>query len=147
MKADVKKATKLAANYLVTELQKFLIQENQLITEMKISAENFAELITFIADGKINSSAAQIVLQEMFFGDDDDPSHIIETKNLAQVSDSGELTSQIEKVLVENESSVADYQSGKENAIKFLMGQVMKATQGKANPQMVMEILKEKLSK
>ncbi|MCK4635931.1 MAG: Asp-tRNA(Asn)/Glu-tRNA(Gln) amidotransferase subunit GatB [Candidatus Moranbacteria bacterium] len=145
LRSDVEKAIKLSANYLVSELQKLLIEENQNISEMKISAENFAELIVFVADGIINSSAAQTVLREMFFGDDDDPSHIIDAKNLAQVSDSGELENSVDAVIEANEKSVIDYKAGKENAIKFLMGQVMKETQGKANPQMVMEILKGKL--
>jgi len=147
MKADIKKAVKLVANYLVSELQKILVKEQQKITEMKISAENFAELIGIVADGTINSSAAQTVLNEMYYGDDDDPSHIIEEKNLAQVSDIGELEKSVDDVLAANQSSVDDYKAGKENAIKYLMGQVMSETQGKANPQMVMDILKNKLSK
>lgn len=145
MLCEETKAIKLAANYLVSELQKFLVKENHAITEMKISAENFAELIGIVADGTINSSAAQTVLSEMYYGDDDDPSHIIEAKNLAQVSDAGALESQVDAVLAANEASVADYKSGKDNAIKYLMGQVMKESGGKANPQIVMEILKKKL--
>ncbi|PID52391.1 MAG: Asp-tRNA(Asn)/Glu-tRNA(Gln) amidotransferase GatCAB subunit B [Candidatus Moraniibacteriota bacterium] len=145
MKSDEKKVIKLAANYLVSELQKYLIKEEQSITDMKISAENFAELMGIIADGTINSSAAQTVLYEMYYGDDDDPSHIIEEKNLAQMSDSSELDGIVEKVLAANEQSVTDYKAGKENAIKYLMGQVMKESHGKANPQMVMEMLREKL--
>ncbi len=145
MKSDVQKAIKLAANYLVGELQGIMSKENQKITDIKISAENFAELMGIVADGTINSSAAQTVLNEMYFGDDDDPSHIIEAKNLAQVSDSGELEKNVDDVLTANQSSIDDYKAGKENAIKYLMGQVMKETGGKANPQMVMEILKEKL--
>lgn len=81
----------------------------------------------------------------MYYGDDDDPSHIIEEKNLSQMSDSSELDDIVEKVLADNEQSVADYKAGKDNAIKYLMGQVMKESQGKANPQMVMEMLREKL--
>jgi aspartyl-tRNA(Asn)/glutamyl-tRNA(Gln) amidotransferase subunit B len=145
LKADEKMVIKLAANYLVSELQKYLIKEEQKITEMKISAENFAELMGIVADSVINSSAAQTVLYEMYYGDDDDPSHIIEEKNLAQMSDSSELASVVEKVLAQNEKSVFDYKAGKENAIKYLMGQVMKESHGKANPQMVMEMLREKL--
>ena len=146
VKADTKKTVKLAANYLVGELQGIMSKENQKITDIKISPENFAELIGIVADGTINSSAAQTVLHEMYFGDDDDPSHIIDEKNLAQVSDAEELEKSVETVFEANQSSVDDYKSGKENAIKYLMGQVMKETKGKANPQMVMEILKKKLS-
>ncbi len=146
MKSDVQKAIKLAANYMVGELQGIMSKENQKISDIKISAENFAELIGIVADGTINSSAAQTVLHEMYFGDDDDPSHIIEAKNLAQISDTGELEKSVNAVLEANQSSVDDYKAGKENAIKYLMGQVMSETKGKANPQMVMEILKEKLN-
>lgn len=145
MQSDPAKAVKLAANYLVSEVQKYLIKENQGIGEMKISPENFAELMSIIADGTINSSAAQVVLEEMFYGKDDDPSHIIESKNLAQVSDVGALEQQVDEVLAVNTQSVEDYKAGKENAIKYLMGQVMKLSGGKANPQVVMEILKKKL--
>jgi aspartyl-tRNA(Asn)/glutamyl-tRNA(Gln) amidotransferase subunit B len=126
-------------------VQKYLIKENHGIDEIKISAENFAELMSIVADGTINSSAAQIVLEEMFYGKDDDPSHIIEAKNLAQVSDVGALEQQVDEVLVANAQSVEDYKAGKENAIKYLMGQVMKLSGGKANPQVVMDILKKKL--
>lgn len=143
--SDSRKAVTLAANYLVSEMQKYLVKENMHIHECKISAENYAELMTIIADGMINSSAAQIVLEEMFYGLDDDPSHIIEAKNLVQISDKSALETQVENVIAANEKSVADYKAGKENAIKYLMGQVMKASEGKANPQVVMEILIKKL--
>ena len=145
MKSEVDKAIKLAANYMVSELQKILVKESTTIDDIKITPENFAELIGLIADGTINSSAAQTVLSEMYYGKDDDPSHIIDNLNLVQVSDTGELEKSVDAVLEVNQKSVEDYKAGKENAIKYLMGQVMKETGGKANPQMVMEILKEKL--
>ena len=145
LKTDTAKAIKLAANYLVSEIQKFLVKEGQKITEMKISAENYAELIAIIADGTINSSAAQTVLSEMYYGEEHDPSRIIESKNLTQVSDSGELESHVDAVIADNPQSVDDYKAGKDRAIKYLMGQVMKVSEGKANPQMVMEILQKKL--
>jgi len=147
MKSDTEKAIKLAANYMVGELQGIMSKENQKISDVKISAENFAELIGIVADGIINSSVTQTVLHEMYFGDDDDPSHIIDKKNLAQVSDTSELEKNVDAALEANQSSVDDYKAGKENAIKYIMGQVMSATGGKANPQIVMEILKEKLKK
>lgn len=145
MAADCAKAITLAANYIVSELQKFLVKEHHTVADMTISAENFAELIGMIADGAINSSAAQTVLREMYYGDEDDPSRIIEDKNLAQVSDTRVLEQYVNDVLAANAPSVADYKAGKHNALKYLMGQVMKATNGKANPQKVMAILQEKL--
>ena len=146
LKSSVDKTVQLAANYLVSELQAYLTKENMPITDMKISAENFAELSNMIADGAINSSAAQTVLSEMFYGDDDDPSRIVEAKNLGQVSDEGELEKHVDAAIAANEQSVADFKAGKENALKFLMGQVMKETSGKANPQVIMELLQKKLS-
>jgi aspartyl-tRNA(Asn)/glutamyl-tRNA(Gln) amidotransferase subunit B len=74
-----------------------------------------------------------------------DPSHIAEEKDLGQVSDTGELDGIVDKILTDNPSAVEDFRAGKENSIKFLMGQVMKETKGKANPPMVMEMLKKKM--
>ncbi|EKE25511.1 MAG: hypothetical protein ACD_5C00134G0006 [uncultured bacterium] len=142
--ASEDKVIKLAVNYLISEVRKHLAENNHDIRDLKITPENYAELIGIVADGKINSSAAQTVLKEMYHTGGD-PSHIIEEKNLGQVSDSGELESTVEAVLGANVQSVEDYKAGKENAIKFLMGQVMKQSGGKANPQIVMEILKKKL--
>lgn len=144
MKADVAKATKLAANYMVSELQRMLVEKGESITQVKITPENFAELVGLIADSAINSSAAQTVLTEMY-ATGGDPSHIIDEKGLAQVSDTGELEKHVDDVLAANEQSVSDYKAGKDKAIKYLMGQVMAASKGSANPQMVMELLKKKL--
>lgn len=141
------KLNRLAANYLLTEIQKYLVDGTVGdFSELKITPENFAELITIIYEGKINSSAAQVVISEMI-ANGTDPSQVIEEKNLGQNSDKGELEKTIKKVLAENVQSVNDYQAGKENALKFLMGQVMKVTKGKANPGLAIEILKDKLKK
>jgi len=142
--ADEEKIIKLAANYINTELRKHLVEHGQKITEIKITPENYAELIGFVADGKINSSAAQQVLAEMY-KKGGDPSQIITNKNLIQVSDEGELENIAKKVIEKNSASVTDYRAGKENALKFLMGQIMKETQGKANPQLAMKMLKKLL--
>lgn len=146
VKADEKKLVKLVANYLNTELRKHLVENQETIADIKITPENYAELIGIVADGKINSSAAQTVLEEMY-KTGGDPSQIIEEKNLAQMDDDGEMSEIINKVLADNQESVDDFKSGKENALKFLMGQVMAATKGKANPQKAMEMIKDKLSK
>lgn len=144
IECDESKVTKLAVNYIISELRKHLMESGQGISDLKISAENYAELIGIVATGKINSSAAQTVLKEMYHTGGD-PSRIIEEKNLGQVNDSGALETAVDKVLAENQKSVDDYKAGKENALKFLMGQVMKETQGKANPQVITELLKNKL--
>jgi len=139
------KCLKLAANYMVSELQKHLVKNGHKIEEVKITPENYAELIGFVADGKINSSVAQTVLEEMY-QTGGDPSQIIEAKGLLQVSDENVLEEVVQKVLDANLQSVEDYKKGKQNALQFLMGQVMAASKGKANPKIVGEILKQKLS-
>ncbi len=138
------KCLKVASNYIVSELQKHLIKNHETIKDIKITPENYAELVAFVASGKINSSAAQTVLEEMY-KTGGDPSQIIEKKGLSQVSDKDDLTVVIQEIIDKNEKSVQDYKSGKENALQFLMGQVMKVTKGKANPEMTKEILKEKI--
>ena len=139
------KFIKLASNYIVSELQKHLVKNFETIKDIKITAENYAELIGILADGKINSSAGQTVLEEMY-RTGGDPSQIIESKNLAQVSDSGELEKIVLEIIAKNPKSAEDYKAGKQNALQFLMGQVMSATKGKANPKMVMDLLREKLN-
>lgn len=143
--ADEEKCVKLSANYIVSELQKHIARDNVDIKDIKISPENYAELIGIVADGKINSSVAQAVLAEMY-KTGGDPSQIIEEKNLGQVSDAGELERIIGEVLVKNQQSVKDYKKGKTNALQFLVGQVMSATKGKANPGIVGEILRKLLT-
>ena len=138
------KVLKLAANYVISELRKHLIEKREEIKNIKITPENYAELVGIVADGKINSSAAQTILKEMY-QTGGDPSQIIETKGLAQMSDEGELEKAVAEVLEKNEKSVADYKAGKQNALQFLMGQVMSATKGKANPQIVIKLLKSRL--
>jgi aspartyl-tRNA(Asn)/glutamyl-tRNA(Gln) amidotransferase subunit B len=145
--ADEEKAIRLAANYIVTELRKRLTDLGKTIADSGITPENYAEFIVILADGKINSSAAQMVLGEMLLGGDNDPSHIIARLNLAQMSDSGELEGIVDAILSVNAKSVEDYKAGKQNAFQFLIGQVMKETKGKANPKVVSEILVKRLKK
>lgn len=140
------KAAKLAANYMITELRKHFAKTGENISHIRITPENFAEFIVLAVSGKINSSAAQTVLEEMYKGGDNDPSHIIERLNLAQVSDEGELEGVVDTVLSANAQSVADFKAGKQKAFQFLIGSVMKETRGKANPEIVSKILHKKLS-
>jgi aspartyl-tRNA(Asn)/glutamyl-tRNA(Gln) amidotransferase subunit B len=139
------KAYKLAVNYIISELRKHLAENDHDIRDIKITAENYAELIGMVADGKINSSAAQVVLKEMFHTGAD-PSQIVEEKNLGQMDDTGALQEAVDKVLAANSKSVDDYKAGKTNALQFMMGQVMKETKGKANPQVITELLQKKLA-
>ncbi len=136
----------LAANYIVNELQAYMVKDQKTIRDVAITPENFAELIGMIADGAINSSAAQTVLRAMYDGNGIDPSQYVTEHGLAQMNDDDTLGSIVDAVLSANAQSVEDYKAGKDNALKYLMGQVMKETKGKANPQRATELLKEKMT-
>lgn len=142
--SDKQPLIKLTANYFLTELQKLLLANKVKIENCQISPENFAEFITLIQQEEISSSAAQTTLQEMF-QTGIDPSHIIEDKKLRQISDEAELAKAVNRIIKDNPGPVKDYQSGKKNALQFLIGRVMADTQGQANPQIVGEILKRKI--
>jgi aspartyl-tRNA(Asn)/glutamyl-tRNA(Gln) amidotransferase subunit B len=136
--------TTLPANYILTELQRLLYINKALLSDCKITPENFAEFITLIEEGKISSSGAQTMLVEMFKAGGD-PSNILDEKGLEQVSDESEIEKIIDEVIKNNPKSVEDYKSGKEVALKFLVGQTMKESKGKANPQVAVEMLRKKL--
>ncbi len=143
---DPAKAVKLAANYLITELQKLIYQSGAALAEIKITPENFAEFIKLTAQGVVSSSGAQAVLAEMF-ATGADPSHIIKEKDLGQVSDEEELNEAVLEAISQNPGPVADYKKGKQNSLMFLVGKIMAATRGKANPQIVIQLLRGKLEK
>lgn len=138
---------KLAANYFITEVRKELATRRVFIGALPITPENFAEFVALVASGKMNSSAAQTVLRTMYLGGDNDPSHIIERLDLAQLSDTSQLSAVVDAVIQENTRSVADFQAGKERALQFLIGKVMAHTKGAANPGVVMKVLQEKLTR
>lgn len=139
------KVRKLAANYLITEVQKLVISHRLLVTDLKITPENFAELMVMIVKGTVSSSGAQEILAEMV-ATGGDPSQILEEKGLAQVSDEAELEKAAREVITANPKAVADYKKGKETSLTFLVGQLMRQTKGSANPQIAAEILKKLLS-
>ena len=138
------KVYKLAANWVVTELQKLLRLNKIGVSHLKITPENFAEFINIVSRGEINSSVAQIVLKEMFERGAD-PSQVITEKNLGQVSNTEELDVIINEVIKENPKPVEDFKSGNEKTLMFLVGQVMRKTGGKANPQVVQDLFRKKL--
>ena len=138
--ADKKSLAKLAANYLNTDLRGLMMEHGAEISGILITPENFAELISMIYGNKISSAGAKTALAEMF-ATGKDPSVIVEEKGLAQVSDSGELEKIAGEIIAANEKVADDYKSGKQNALQFLVGQMMAKTKGKANPQIARDIL------
>ena len=141
---DSEKAYKLAANYLVSDLQGILAGKEFVEKDCKITPENFAEFIAMIYGNKINSKTAKALLVEMF-NTGSDPSTIVEENNWGQMTDSGELEKVVKTIIDKNPKAIADYKSGNQNAIQFLSGQVMKETRGTADPKVVQELLKKLL--
>jgi len=141
---DIKKFAKLTNNWIVGDFQALLKTTNQDPQDTKITAENLAELIKMIDRGEVSGSAGKKILSVMF-EKGGDPSNIAVDEGLGQVSDESEIAAVVEKIISENSSVVADYKSGKKQAIGFLVGKVMAETKGKANPQVVNKILQEKL--
>ena len=135
---------KLAANWITGELFALLNEKNLEITESPISAKNLSKLINLIKDGTISGKIAKTVFEIMSDGDKD-PNNVVKDKDLKQQSDPKELEKLIEKVINENQDKVKEYKSGKEKLFGFFVGQAMKVSGGKANPQLVNEILKKKL--
>lgn len=135
---------KSVVNWCLQDFLQLLKAGKLLPEESKVTPENLAELVKMIADGKISNSAAKQVFKEMF-EKGGEPDHIVEDLGLAQVSDTGELDAVVDEVLKEQEKVVADFKGGKQAAFGALVGAVMKKTQGRANPQLVNELLQKKL--
>ncbi len=131
---------KKAANWILSELLKHLNEDQVSIEECKITAENLAGMIKMVEDGDISGKIAKDILPEMY-ADGIDAKEIVEKKGLKQMSDTGELEGIIQGVLDRNEKIIEDYKGGKEKALGALVGQVMGATKGQANPKMVNEII------
>ena len=135
---------KLAANWVTGELFGYLNKAGKEIEESPVSAENLGGLIDLIADNTISGRIAKEVFEAMF-ETGEKPADIVEKKGLRQVTDTGAIESSIDSVLAANADKVAEFRSGKDKLFGFFVGQVMKATQGKANPALVNEILTRKL--
>ena len=135
----------LAAKWIIGDLNALLNKHDMNLEESKIDAENFSELIQKITDNTISGKIAKEVLEEIW-NTGAKVSEVIDTKGMQQISDEGELENIIETILNENTGQVNAYKSGKDKLFGFFVGQVMKVTQGKANPRLVNELLKKKLS-
>lgn len=138
---DIRPLVKLASNIILRYVREII---NQAKGNLKITPANFAELVVLIYQGKINKNAATQVLTEMQ-KTGGDPDHIIQNLGLEQESDIGNLAKVIQEVISENADVVAKVKAGKTSALQFLMGQVMKKTQGRAEPNKVTELLQKEL--
>ena len=136
---------KLATNWITGELFAVLNEKNLEISQSPVSAKNLSKLINLIKDGTISGKIAKTVFEQMIDGDQD-PLIIVKEKGLKQESDPKAIEELINKVIENNSDKVAEYKSGKDKLFGFFVGQAMKESKGKGNPQLINKILKEKLN-
>lgn len=136
---------KLAANWIMGDLAKNLNEDGIDIAKSPVSAERLGKMIDLIMKDTISGKIAKKVFKEMWTNEDD-PEKIVKDKGLVQITDTGAIEAAVDAAIAANPKAVAEYKGGKKKAIGALVGQVMKATRGKANPQMVNKMLAEKLA-
>lgn len=138
-------SAKLAANWVSGDFAARLNKEAKELTESPVSAEQLGALVARIADNTISNSMAKKVFEALWNGEGSSADEIIEKQGLKQITDTGAIETLIDEVLANNAVMVAEFRAGKEKAFNALVGQAMKATKGKANPQQVNELLRKKL--
>ena len=136
--------SRLAANWVLTEILRVLKEKNISIEEFSVEPENIGKLIKLIKANTISSKIAKDVF-EILLSENKDPEIIVKEKGLVQITDNSEIEKIVEQVLNENPQSVEDYKAGKSNALKYLVGQSMRLSKGKANPQMINEMILARL--
>ncbi len=144
----IPEVAKLGSNWLLGEASRIMNANNIDAVDFrkKVSPERLVGLSVLNSQGVINVSVAKSILEEMF-NTGKEATDIINQRGLSQISDTQKLEEEVSRAIQDNAQAVADYKAGKESALKFLIGQIMKATKGRANPQLVNELLKKKLEK
>ena len=137
---------KLASNYLMVDVNAYLNKVQKELSETALTAEGLAGMIKLITDGTISSKIAKKVFAELI-EHGGDAEKIVKEKGLVQVSDSGQLLAWVNEALDNNPKSIEDYKNGRDRAVGFLVGQIMKASKGQANPQMINKMLLEEIAK
>ena len=137
---------KTLANWTMGEYMRLLNAQGIRVEESPVKPQQLGELLELMDQGTISGKIAKTVLEEMF-STGSDPSLIVKEKGLAQISDEGALLKIVEEIIAANPQSVEDFKAGKDRAIGFLVGQIMKATKGQANPGVVNNLLKEQLTR
>ncbi|AQS54740.1 Asp-tRNA(Asn)/Glu-tRNA(Gln) amidotransferase subunit GatB [Novibacillus thermophilus] len=137
---------KAVANWIMGDLSAHLNANDLDVTDVPLTPEGLGKMIALIDNGTISSKIAKKVFKDML-ENGGDPEQIVKEKGLVQISDEGKLREIVADVIANNPKSVEDFKNGKDRAIGFLVGQVMKTTKGQANPQMVNELIREKLKK
>ena len=135
---------KIASNLLLGDIAAYLNKTEKQITETTLTKERFLDLISSMESEKLTSKNLKDIL-EIILETDKTIDEIIKEQGIENITDDTEIRNTIKEIIANNPESVADYKNGHDRAIKFLMGQVMKETKGKANPKMAMDILTEEL--
>lgn len=136
---------KAAANWILGDISAYLNNNNLEIQDFSVDAKNIAEMIGLINKGVLSSKLAKAVFEEMTKSNKA-PADIVKEKGLEQISDSSAIEAIVDKILDANPKSIEDFKAGKDKALGFLVGQIMRESKGKANPEMVNKMLKEKMS-
>ena len=131
---------------MMGELSAYLNANNLEIGEVKVSPEQLAEMISLIGDGTISGKIAKSVFEEML-ASGKDPRAIVEAAGMTQISDEDELRAVVARVVEANPQSVEDFRAGKQKAVGFLVGQVMKETKGRANPGLVNDLIQQAMAR
>lgn len=142
--AKLSSNAKAISNWIMTEMLRLLSEKELDIRKVPVTPAALAGLVKLVDDKVINSNGAKEVFA-VLFDRGGDPGQVVKEKGLAQVSDSGAIEGFVDRAIAENPRSVSDYLAGKDAAAKFIVGQVMKLSRGKANPQLVADIIEEKL--
>ena len=137
---------KAVSNWIISDISRILNEKEMEPNDIPFTAKHLANLVILIDKGTISSSIAKKVLSEMF-ENPREPEEIIKEKGWIQISDEGAIKEVVLKILENNPQSVADYKAGKERALGFLVGQAMKETKGKANPQMLNKMFVEEINR
>lgn len=143
---EISKNPKTVGNMIMSDIARILNEREEEPEDLKFTGKELGELVKLIDKGTISSAIAKKVLEELF-NEVKMPSKIIEEKGWVQISDEGAIKEVVVKILEANPQSVADYKAGKDKALGFLVGQAMKETKGKANPQLLNKLFLEELSK
>jgi len=136
---------KLAANWLMGEVSRRLNAEGRTIEDAPVKAETLASLIRRVADQTVSTAGARAVMESLWSESTEDVDAVIEAKGLKQMNDTGALEAIVDEVIAANAKSVDEYRAGKGKAFNALVGQVMKASKGKANPAQASELIRKKL--
>ncbi len=141
---ELPKKAKAVSNWLLGDFTRLLNASNTSLEDCRIKPAQLAELLELVEQGTLSGPLSKTVFEDMF-NTGKTATAIVAEKGLVQITDSGEIAALVEKIMAENEKAVADYRAGKESSLTFLIGQVMKASRGKANPAVVRQIVTDKI--